>query len=29
MSEYKYVELPILGWLCGEGDGWDDVPLDT
>lgn len=18
-----------LGWLCGEGDGWDDVPLDT
>jgi len=18
-----------LGWLCGEGDGWDDVLLDT
>jgi hypothetical protein len=18
-----------LNWLCGEGRGWDDVPLDT
>ena len=20
---------PRAGWLCGDGPGWDDVPLDT